>query len=158
MAARITGAFAVRETGAVRAGRSVVQLCEPLEYHVGHADSPEVITVPAGFETDFASIPWGLWNLFPPLGPWARPAIIHDFLYATQGSGWWAPPGGCRRKYITGPGWAPNRAWGGSVYSRAEADAVFREAMGVVEPKVPTWRREVMYWAVRAGGRRGWGR
>ncbi len=127
-----------------------MRLLEALEYHVGHPDSAEVITVPAGFETDFASIPWGLWNLFPPLGPWARPAIIHDFLYATRGGGWWAPPGANRRKWITGPH-APRR------YSRADADAIFLEAMTVVDPSVPAWRRTVMYRAVRMGGAKGWG-
>jgi hypothetical protein len=44
-----------------------------------------IIRVPMGFQTDFASIPWGLWNLFPPSGPWARAAVIHDFLYRKSG-------------------------------------------------------------------------
>ena len=33
-------------------------LLEPLEYHVGAADSTEIIVVPEGFRTDFASVPW----------------------------------------------------------------------------------------------------
>jgi hypothetical protein len=156
MVARITGRFRVEEVpGLSRGGRTCVALLEPLEYHVGHAESPEVITVPTGFQTDFASIPWGLWNLFPPLGPWARPAIIHDFLYATRGDGWWGPEGGNRRKWITGPIRADFTA---GVYVREEADKIFREAMGAVEPPVPAWRREVMYRAVRLGGAEGWGR
>ena len=40
-----------------------------------------VITVPAGFETDYASIPRPLWTILPPRGKYNRPAIIHDFLY-----------------------------------------------------------------------------
>lgn len=156
MTARITGAFRVEEVpGRSREGRACVVLLEPLEYHVGDADSAEVITVPAGFETDFASIPRGLWNLFPPLGPWGRPAIIHDFLYATGGEGWFQPPGGNRRKWITGP---IRPDFTASVYTRKEADQIFREAMGVVEPPVPAWRREIMYRAVRLGGKSGWGR
>lgn len=156
MTARITGAFRVEEAEVTRGGRACVRLLEPLEYRVGSADSAETITVPAGFETDFASIPWGLWNLFPPLGPWARPAIIHDFLYATKGKGWFGPPGvRGRRRWITGP-IRPNSS--APVYTRAEADAVFLEAMGVVEPPVPVWRRQLMYLAVRLGGGRGWGR
>lgn len=152
--ARITGAFRVEECpGRSREGRACVRLLDALEYHVGSADSPEVITVPPGFETDFASIPWGLWNLFPPLGPWARPAIIHDFLYATGGTGWWRGPGENVRKWLRGP---PDRPPGVFAYSRKEADQIFREAMGVVEPAVPAWRREVMYRAVRLGGARGW--
>lgn len=39
------------------------------------------IVVPAGFVTDFASIPRGLWNLFPPTGKYGPAAVIHDFLY-----------------------------------------------------------------------------
>jgi hypothetical protein len=40
-----------------------------------------LIEVPAGFETDFASIPRALWALIPPRGRYNRPAIVHDFLY-----------------------------------------------------------------------------
>ncbi len=127
--ARITGAFRVEEVpGRRRGGRACVRLLEALEYRVGAADGDEAISAPAGFETDFASIPWGLWNLFPPLGPWARPAILHDWLYATGGEG--------------------------GRFSRARADAIFAEAMAVMG--VPTWRRAVMWAAVRVGGRRGW--
>jgi len=155
MVARITGAFRVEEVpGVSRGGRSCVRLLECLEYHVGHPDSPEVITVPAGFVTDFASIPWGLWNLFPPFGPWARPAIIHDFLYETRGEGWWQPEGANRQKWITGP---IRTDFAAPIYLRYEADAIFLEAMTVVEPPVPKWRRTLMYQAVRMGGAKGWG-
>lgn len=60
------------------------------------------IFVPAGFETDFASIPRGLWNLFPPTGSYGKAAVIHDFLY---------------------------RMWG---TSRADADKIFLEGMEVL--------------------------
>jgi hypothetical protein len=128
--ARITERFRVEEAGDSREGRYCVRLLETLEYRVGSEDSDEVIRVPVGFETDFASIPWGLWNLFPPLGLWARPAIIHDFLYDRGGV-------------------LPSKT-----YSRKEADMIFREAMSVVG--VPAWRREVMFRAVRLGGGSGW--
>lgn len=39
------------------------------------------ITVPAGFITDFASIPPWAWIVATKLGPWNRPAILHDYLY-----------------------------------------------------------------------------
>jgi len=46
---------------------------------------PEIITVPAGFETDFASIPKCLWWYIAPSSPQIRDAaVIHDFLYSTQ--------------------------------------------------------------------------
>ena len=37
--------------------------------------------IPAGFVTDGASVPRGLWNLFPPYGRYSKAALIHDFLY-----------------------------------------------------------------------------
>ena len=37
--------------------------------------------VPAGFETDFASVPRGLWNIFPPSGRYSKAAVLHDYLY-----------------------------------------------------------------------------
>lgn len=39
--------------------------------------------VPAGFETDFASIPRIFWNVLPPIGPYAQAAVVHDYLYRT---------------------------------------------------------------------------
>ena len=42
----------------------------------------ESIVVPAGFETDLASVPRAAWAL---IAPWdvARAAIVHDILYKT---------------------------------------------------------------------------
>ena len=59
-----------------------------------------VVRIPAGFITDFASIPRGLWNLFPPTGGYGKAAVVHDFLYRTVGP-----------------------------WTRRNADDVFREAM-----------------------------
>lgn len=58
------------------------------------------IDVPAGFETDFASVPQLFWNILPPTGSYGKAAVIHDFLYRTRG-----------------------------IATRAQADAVFLEAM-----------------------------
>src|SRR5688500_11341220 len=40
-------------------------------------------TVPAGFVTDFASVPRILWNILPPYGKHSRAAVLHDWLYVT---------------------------------------------------------------------------
>lgn len=40
------------------------------------------IRVPAGFATDFASIPRLLWIVLPPVGAYDRAAVVHDYLYA----------------------------------------------------------------------------
>lgn len=42
------------------------------------------VAVPAGFVTDFASIPRALWWLYPPDGPWCQASVVHDVLYRTQ--------------------------------------------------------------------------
>lgn len=40
--------------------------------------------VPAGFLTDFASIPRFAWRLFPPAGgAWDRASVLHDYCYRT---------------------------------------------------------------------------
>ena len=42
------------------------------------------IKVPAGFETDLASIPKLFWNILPPFGKYTQGAVVHDWLYRTQ--------------------------------------------------------------------------
>jgi len=96
--------------------------------------SPSVglVTVEAGFDTDFASVPRGLWNLYPPDGPWSPAAFIHDFLYWTQATA----------------------EMGGKPLTRAQADAVFLEAMTALGIGWVT--RHVLYRAVRLGGGVAW--
>jgi Protein of unknown function (DUF1353) len=42
------------------------------------------ITVPAGFRTDLASVPWQVWRKYPKFGRHIGAAVIHDWLYRTQ--------------------------------------------------------------------------
>lgn len=42
------------------------------------------ITVPAGFVTDFASVPRIFWQFLPRDGRYTYPAIVHDYLYWLQ--------------------------------------------------------------------------
>ena len=44
----------------------------------------ESLTVPAGFVTDYASIPQRLWSLYSPHDVYSRAAVVHDYLYWTQ--------------------------------------------------------------------------
>ena len=45
----------------------------------------KTITIPKGFETDFASIPRFLWSVFPPhWKPYREAAIVHDYLYMNK--------------------------------------------------------------------------
>lgn len=134
---RITGGDLWRYAGFSISGREMIELVEPLHWHVGGPEGETVITVPAGFRSDFASIPWGVRNLFPAFGPWALAAILHDYLYLTEGEG-----GRWTRKF---------------------ADEQFREAMEAIaaarpDGQPPAWKRAIMYRAVRVGGAGGWGR
>lgn len=57
---------------------------EPMIYVIGSTNVR--IVVPKGFVTDFASIPQSLWSLgLTPYGQYSRAAIIHDYLYWSQG-------------------------------------------------------------------------
>ena len=56
------------------------ELASPLIYEVGAEGSGRRIAVPAGFETDGASIPRVFWWLLPAWGRYSRPACVHDYL------------------------------------------------------------------------------
>ena len=49
--------------------------------------SPCGVRVPAGFETDGATVPWGLRWLASPTGPAMPAAVVHDWLLA-NGAHW----------------------------------------------------------------------
>ncbi|ELH3242194.1 DUF1353 domain-containing protein [Salmonella enterica] len=53
---------------------------EPFEFYLND-DNSDVISVPAGFVTDLASVPRIFWALLPPDGKYAKAAIIHDYMY-----------------------------------------------------------------------------
>ena len=57
-------------------------VAKPFTYRIG--DTAHEITVPAGFVTDFASIPFIFRAVLSPTGPPGRAAIVHDFLYWQQ--------------------------------------------------------------------------
>lgn len=75
------------------------RLLRSFTYHVGSKYSGDVVTVPVGFVTDFASIPWVIWSWLPSWGKYGKAAVIHDYIYQTH----------CR--------------------TRDEADRIFYEAM-----------------------------
>lgn len=60
------------------------KLIQPFEYEIGVLGSGAKILVPAGFVTDFASVPQIFWNILPPWGQYGKAAVLHDFLYKTQ--------------------------------------------------------------------------
>ena len=128
-----------KDRTATKGGRSLWAVQRPLEYRTGEGDG-ERIVVPAGFVTDLASVPRAVWSFYPPDGPWAKAAIIHDFLYFTKGTGVWHKHQGISRE---------------KPYSRREADDILREAMA--DRKVGAWEQTVIWSSVRLGGAKGWG-
>lgn len=64
-------------------GKSWV-LMRDFGYEVGMESSGDVIDVPIGFMTDFASVPWLLQTLIPKWGKYGNAAVIHDWLYWSQ--------------------------------------------------------------------------
>lgn len=81
--------------------------------------------VPAGFKTDFASIPRILWNIIAPIGKHTLAAVLHDYLYTK--------------------GWELG-------ISRKEADKIFYDAM--IECFVARITANVMWFCVRAFAKR----
>ena len=81
------------------------QLQKSFEYHVGCYPSKEIIIVPRGFITDFASIPRIFWNILPPTGKYGKAAIIHDWCYSS------------------------------AIYTRKKSDKIFLEGMKVLNVK-----------------------
>jgi hypothetical protein len=44
----------------------------------------DIITIPEGYITDFASIPQILWFIMPPIGKFNFAVLVHDWLYDTR--------------------------------------------------------------------------
>ena len=63
------------------AGPFAVRLTKSLKYRLG--DTLQV-RVPAGFVSDYATIPRFLWSAFPPHGYVKKAAVIHDYLYTRE--------------------------------------------------------------------------
>lgn len=106
------------------------------DYHLKHDNGREVVPVPIGFVTDFASIPRVLWNILPPTGGYGKAAVIHDALY--------------QKRIVT------NVAGISRFVDRGEADAILKEAMEVLG--VGWFTRWTIYSGVRTGGWLAWGR
>ena len=99
-------------------------------FHVGSPDSSDIIIVPDGFITDFASVPWPASMLIPLSGRHNMAAVVHDFLYSLLGE-------------VKSPNNMKKR-------SRAQCDAIFLEALRACGCN---WiKSQIMYRAVRTFG------
>ena len=112
------------------------QLLAPFEFHLGSPDGVESVSVPAGFVTDFASIPRPLWSIWPPDGDYGKAAVCHDYLYL-------------RRVVLILD--SPSR-----LVTRVEADQIFLAGMQVLS--IGWFTRNTLYRGVRVTGRRTWNR
>ncbi len=55
-------------------------LHESFSYYTDLLPMITLIDVPAGYRTDFASIPRLFWRVLPPAGKYGKAAVIHDWL------------------------------------------------------------------------------
>ncbi len=100
--------------------------------------------VPAGFITDFASVPWPFWSFIRPWGRWGKAAILHDYCYQ-------------HHEYLVpcaDPITSEEQNALHIPVSRKHADHIFYEAMQALG--VALWRRKLMYWGVRLFGWLAW--
>lgn len=104
-------------------GKRDWKLTDDLDYLT---DNRGLIRVPVDFVSDLASIPAPFRVLIPVNGLHRKAAVLHDWLYFNDGD------------------------LGIYKYTRAEADALFLQAM--TRSGVAPWRRNIMYAAVRLGG------
>ena len=84
-------------------GKNLWEVYEPFEYHIGKYPSNEIIKIPVGYRTDFASVPRILWCIISPVDDHAKAAVVHDYCYDT------------------------------GKYSRKRCDQIFREALTVLD-------------------------
>ena len=124
-----TDPLIVRVEQRERKGRALFTLVQEFHYFVGPEGSDYIISIRAGFETDFASIPRFARLFISPVGLHAKAALIHDALYR---------------------GKAELQGWRHPDFTRHKCDFVFREAMKILN--VPFTRRWLMYLSVRAFG------
>ncbi len=79
----------------IQTGDTTFQLVKPVSYQ----GAKETFVVPAGQDTDFASVPAALMWLIPRYGRWTKAAILHDYL------------------------------WRSGVINKTDADGIFRRAL-----------------------------
>lgn len=109
--------------------RRIAAIVQPFGFVAKVGKERLAVIAPAGYVTDFASIPWYVSWIINPFGRHAEAAVIHDWLY-TLGK----------------PGDRKNRLM---------ADKAFIRALRLLE--VGWMKRLVMYFFVRVGGNKGYG-
>ena len=105
-----------------------VRSCGPISWtlldEVVYEGRYERFLIPAGFRTDFASVPWVFTWLIPRYGTYTRAAVLHDYLCAEVRAG---------------------------RFAQVDADGIFRRVLRELGVSLP--RRWMMWAAVRAGSK-----
>jgi hypothetical protein len=126
--------------------------------------SRDLYAVPAGFVTDFASVPGFAKAFVPEFGRWAEAAVVHDWLYAIGADGQRREADRVFREALADQSVDPTRqslmhlavrVGGGGAYKRAgerrpeEWTANFVDRLGeplpkapLAQPTDPVWRRD----------------
>jgi hypothetical protein len=107
---------------------------------VGSANPPDVITVPAGSVTDFATVPQVFQSFIPRTGAWTKAAVVHDHLCDRL----------CEWKEdepLVEQGVIGSHFFQPPTFNAVETDAVFEKIM--IEDGVPRWKAAIMWTAVR---------
>lgn len=107
------------------------------KYYVDTDNGQYWVKVYENFITDGATVPRLFWSLIPPWGRYGQAAILHDHLLQYNYVFDYDPD--IYDDKVT------NKV---RPLSRREVDRIFLQAMAVLE--VPTWKRLLMYGAVRA--------
>jgi len=95
-------------------------------FYLGDPSEERWVNIPVDYLTDGASVPRLFWDLLPPWGQYGQAAVVHDWL--------------CENLTVDVKGVA-------TPIVRREADKAFKEGMEALN--VPSWKRNLMYMAVR---------
>lgn len=107
-----------------------------LEYPLIYKGNQDRFIVPAGFLTDFASVPRAFWSWIPRAGKHTKAAVVHDYLYIKQPVSR-RDADGIFRRMMRELGVSAPRAWimwkavrvgGRSAWNRAKAKLESRKA------------------------------
>lgn len=67
--------------GKVVKGRQIYRVTKSFSFYSGGRENPIFeVTIPSGFETDLASVPWPFSLVLKPTGRYAQAAVVHDYL------------------------------------------------------------------------------
>lgn len=151
-----------RPLNLVLQGNGFYRLATAFEYHIGFEGSRDRHRVERGYLTDLDSSPWGTRWLVRMNTNHNQGDVGHDSLYTINRILAYIKKMGGR---VEPTDWIRYEKDGIKVYlsdfparTRKECDRIYLEMLETLDrspyTRIPAWRRNMMYWAVRLGG--GW--